>query len=108
LRRDAVVAAIRSSTSVDLIIQGEGVAARSIGIDYTVHSKSLDVQITKALAQDPRTAKVVIDVAYLSGRATLLGKVGSLAIKAAVLEVVRAVPGVITIDDEIAVKAGAR
>jgi osmotically-inducible protein OsmY len=68
----------------------------------------LDVQITKALAQDPRTAKAVIDVAYLGGRVTLLGTVGSSATKAAALEVVRGVPGVVTIDDEIAVKAGAK
>ncbi len=68
----------------------------------------LDVQITKALAQDPRTAKAVIDVTHFGGRLTLLGTVGSPATKAAVLEVVRSVPGVIAIDDEIAVKAGVR
>jgi osmotically-inducible protein OsmY len=68
----------------------------------------LDVQITKALAQDPRTAKAVIDVVYMSGQVTLLGNVNSPATKAAVLEVVHSVPGVIAIDDEIAIKAGAR
>ena len=68
----------------------------------------LDFQITKALERDPRTAKTVIDVTTLGSRVTLLGSVGSAATKAAVLEVVRSVPGVAAIDDEIAIKAGAK
>lgn len=68
----------------------------------------LDVQVTNALARDPRTAKEVIEVTYLSGRVTLLGTVRSAAAKAAAVEIARSVPGVGVIDDEIAVKAGAR
>src|SRR5450432_3923523 len=52
----------------------------------------LDVQITKALGRDQRTAKVAIDVTCLGGRVTLIGIVGSAATKAAVTEVVRSVP----------------
>ena len=67
----------------------------------------LDVQITNALARDPRTARAVIDVASFGGRVTLTGTVGSAAEKAAAVEVARSVPGVVAIDDEIAVGRGA-
>ena len=69
--------------------------------------ESLDVQIAKALDHDKRTAKVAIDVACLGGRVTLTGIVGSPATKAAVIDVARSIPGVVAIDDAIAIKAGA-
>jgi osmotically-inducible protein OsmY len=80
---------------------------RQEGSPHAASRRALQVQITKALEHDSRTAKAVIDVSCVGGRATLLGTVGSAATKAAVLEVVHSVPGVIAID-EIAVKAGAR
>jgi osmotically-inducible protein OsmY len=69
--------------------------------------ESLDAQVTKALAHDQRTAKAAIDVACVGGRITLTGTVGSAATKAAVLDVARRIPGVVALDDEIAIKAGA-
>lgn len=68
---------------------------------------ALDAQVTAELVRDRRTAKEAIDVACSGGRVILSGTVGSAAAKAAVVEVARRVPGVVTIDDELVVKAGA-
>ena len=68
--------------------------------------ESLDAQVTAELARDRRTAQEAIDVACSGGRVILAGTVGSAAAKAAAAEVARRVPGVITIDDELVVRAG--
>ena len=63
--------------------------------------------VIEALARDPRTARVVLEVTYLDGSVTLRGRVRSAAEKAAAVEVARGVPGVVAVIDEIEIRADA-
>ncbi|MCS7001970.1 MAG: BON domain-containing protein [Dehalococcoidia bacterium] len=60
-------------------------------------------QITQALARDPRTAGVRVDVTSVEGRIRLAGRVPSAATRDAIVEVVRSTPGVRVVVDDLLV-----
>jgi osmotically-inducible protein OsmY len=69
--------------------------------------ESLDSQISSALAQDPRTAHAVIDVACVGGQVTLCGAVRTSDEKAAAQEIAKRVSGVVTVDNDLAIQTNA-
>jgi osmotically-inducible protein OsmY len=69
--------------------------------------ESLDSQISAALAQDPRTAHAVVDVACVGGQVTLAGTVRTAEEKAAAQEIAKRVAGVVTVDNDLAIQATA-
>jgi osmotically-inducible protein OsmY len=58
-------------------------------------------EIYQALEKDPRTRKTVIEVGYDRGIVMLTGSVKNAAEYQAVEEVVRNIPGVITVTNEL-------
>ena len=68
---------------------------------------AISTAVSDALARDPRTARTVIDVSCLGGSVTLRGQVRTQEENAAAVEVARSVPGVVTVIDELEVRADA-
>ena len=64
-------------------------------------------RVNEALQADPETAGAVIDVSVEGTTATLVGEVGSAAVKAAAIRVAKSVAGVIVVVDELSVRGTA-
>ena len=62
-------------------------------------------RVSEALLNDPRTARATIDVATEHGMVSLTGTVASVGVRQAAEEVARAQKGVVTVMNELKVKA---
>jgi osmotically-inducible protein OsmY len=67
----------------------------------------LESSITEALDHDPRTTHAVIDVSCVGGQVTLCGEVRTAEEKAAAEQIAKSVAGVVTVDNDIAIRSSA-
>ena len=63
-------------------------------------------QATERLLNDPRTRDVTVEVEPVAGNVSLRGVVGSEAVKQAAAEIVRSVPGVTLVINELMIRPG--
>ena len=87
-------------------------AAGGVGAVWEVESvllaeSAVAMAAANALARDPRTSRVLIDVACVGGSVTLGGQVRTTAENAAAVEVASAVPGVAAVIDELEIRSDA-
>lgn len=100
------------SVSTEDAKRAAGEVARSVSGVWEVDNgltveSAIATAVSEALARDPRTSQAVIDVTYLAGSVTLRGQVRTPREKAAAVEIARSMPGVVTVIDELEVRADA-
>jgi osmotically-inducible protein OsmY len=76
---------------------------RTMNDETLVPGGDLQIQVSEALANDPRTAEAVIEVIVEQGLVTLQGTVKNEEIRRAAREIADAQPGVIEVIDDLAV-----
>ncbi len=95
------VASIKAKRRAEALARG---ILGVVGVtNHLITDGDLKARVITALAADPRTALLDVEVACSLGKITLSGTVPSEAHKNAVLEVVRHVPGVVAVEEALTI-----